>query len=61
MANRVDPHFNDFDTTDEEFAAFRKKLLALRPLGKRTKRKPAETVTTGTTGQAAGTDPTPAR
>jgi hypothetical protein len=61
MTTRADPHFNDFDTTAEEVIAFRKRILALRPLGKRTKRKPAEKVTTGTTGQAAGTDHTPAR
>jgi len=55
MSTRADPHFNDFDATAEERAAFRAKLLALRPMGKRTKRKPAEKATTETIRQAAGT------
>ena len=54
MTTRADPHFNDFDTTDEDVIASRKKVLALRPLGKRTKRKQAGKDTTGTIRQDAG-------
>jgi hypothetical protein len=61
MTTRADPHFNDFDVTDEDLAASRRKLLALRPLGKRTKRKQAEKDTTGTIRQDAGTVQPPAR